>query len=153
MSTTTSRTNEATIRDLNAAVFEDHNLDAIDPFLSRNVVQYENGTEVASGIDEQREYFEGMLAAFPDVELDVLDVVADDDTVMFRFEATGTHSGDLRFTSEDGVTVVAPTNTKLDWQGVVAAQFADGVIAEINLVSDELGMADQLGLVDLEASN
>lgn len=145
---TISDANATALREFNAAIFEDHDLDAVEEFFATDVVQYDSDTEIVRGLEESREYFEGMLEAFPDIELDVLELVADDDRAIMRFEATGTHEGDLSIGSQDGeATVAEATGKVVSWQGFVSALFDDGEMSEINLVSDKFGLAQRLGII------
>lgn len=146
--TTISETNAATMREFNRAIFDDHDLDAVEEYLSPDVVHYQAGMEVARGYDGSREYFGAVLSAFPDIDLDVREIVADDEYVMFRFEAAGTHEGPLPVIGEDGERdVVEPTGKSVSWQGMVSGRFEDGLVVEANLISDQYGMAKQLGLI------
>lgn len=140
--------NATAIREFNAAIFDDHDLDAIEAYLSPDVVHYQAGVEVARGFDGSREYFESILTAFPDIDLTVVDLVADDDSAIFRFEATGTHEGDLGMAGGDGeMAVVEPTGKRASWQGFVAGQFEDGKLVETTILSDQFGLAKQLGVI------
>lgn len=146
--TTSSDAVASTFRAFNAAIFEDHDLDAVEEYLSPDVIQYQSGIETARGHDGACEYFESVLSAFPDIDLEIVELVADEERAMIRFEATGTHEGDLPIVGPDGETdVVEPTHTTVSWEGFVSARFDDGRIAEVNLVSDRFGMAQQLGLL------
>lgn len=147
-STTISESNASAMREFNAAIFDDHDLDAIEEYLSPDVVHYTAGQESARGFDGSREYFGAVLGAFPDIDLQIAELVAEGDRVMFRFEATGTHEGDLPVMDEDGeMDVVPATGETVSWQGFVSCRFEDGKIVEANLVADQFGMARQLGLI------
>lgn len=147
--TTVSDSNATAMGEFHAAIFDDHDLDAIETYLSPDVVCYQAGMEVASGYDGAREYFGGILEAFPDIELDTVELVADDERVMLRFEATATHEGPLPIREEDGEMMdsLEATGTTVTWQGFVSARFDEGKIVEANQVSDRFGMARQLGLI------
>lgn len=147
-STTIGESNATAAREFTAAIFDDHDLDAIEEHLSADVVQYTAGQESARGHDGAREYFGAVLGAFPDIDLEIAELVADGDCVMYRFEATGTHEGDLPVMDEHGgMDVVPATGETVSWQGFVSCRFADGEIVEVHLVADQFGMARQLGLL------
>lgn len=147
-STTTSDSNATALRAFNAAIFDEHDLDAIETFLAPDVVHYQAGTEVARGFDGSREYFGAVLSAFPDIDLTIVELVADEERAICRFEATGTHEGALPVAGDgDGTDVIEPTGRTVTWQGFVSTRFEDGKIAEATLISDQYGMAMQLGLI------
>lgn len=147
-STTVSESNASAMREFNAAIFDDHDLDAVEEYLSPDVVHYTAGQESARGLDGSREYFGAVLGAFPDIDMEIVEQTAEGDRVMFRFAATGTHEGDLPVLGADGgMDVVEATGETVSWQGFVSCRFEAGKIVEANLVSDHFGMARQLGLI------
>lgn len=147
-STTTSESNETIARAFNGAIFDDHDLDAVEEYLAGDAVLYQGDVEVARGHDGAREYFGAVLGAFPDIDLEIAELVADEDCVMFRFTATGTHDGPLPVTGPDGeMDVVEATGKTVSWEGFVSCRIDDGVIGETHLVSDRFGMAKQLGMI------
>lgn len=130
----------------NAAIFERHDVAALPEFLARDFVQYEGGEMTIDGIDEAREYFEGMLSAFPDVEMDVIETAVDENVVLQRFEIDATHDGEM-ILGED--RVLEPTGERLTWQGFASLRIEDGKIAETNMLTDDLALYRQLGLIPL----
>jgi steroid delta-isomerase-like uncharacterized protein len=65
---------------------------------------------------------EGLLNAFPDIQVEVEDTAADGDHVVVRWHARGTHRG-------DGLGMPA-TNRKIDFRGMTWLIFGNGVIVE-----------------------
>lgn len=88
MNTTLGLTNEKIMREFNDVVFENGDMALLEERLAPGFVQYDAGVETVRGIDAAREYFEGLLTAFPESTLDVEEMVADDDRVMVRYEMT-----------------------------------------------------------------
>ena len=66
--------------------------------------------------------FDPFTAAFPDVRVTVEDTVADKDTVVVRWSAEGTHTG-------DGLGI-PPTGRRVRFEGVSWIQVKDGKLAE-----------------------
>lgn len=83
-------------------------------------------------------FFTKFREAFPDLEVAVEKMVADDDCVAIAYTVTGTHKGDFHG--------VAPTGKKIEARGMQIARFEDGRIAERWGSSDELGILKQLGV-------
>lgn len=79
-------------------------------------------------------------AAFPDFELTVEDVIAEDDTVVQHYRATGTHEGELMG--------IEPTGTEVEFEGLDKVRFEDGQIVEEFGRADTIGLLQQLGVVE-----
>jgi steroid delta-isomerase-like uncharacterized protein len=101
---------------------------------------------VAHGLGDDRRGPEGFKLfhasfrqAFPNVRVEVEDVIAEGDKVAYRLTATGTHSGDgLGF---------APTGRPVRFEAMGFARIVDGKIVEGWNVLDQLGMMTQLGAI------
>jgi steroid delta-isomerase-like uncharacterized protein len=65
---------------------------------------------------------EGLLNAFPDIQVEVEDTAADGGHVVVRWRARGTHRG--------GGLGMPPTNRKVDFRGMTWLTFKNGVIIE-----------------------
>jgi len=81
--------------------------------------------------------------AFPDVKIEIEDMVAEGDKVAFRWSATATHRGNgLKF---------AATNKPVRFAGMGIIRVENGKLAEGWNIFDQLGMLQQLGVVTLPA--
>lgn len=78
--------------------------------------------------------------AFPDLHIRIDDIIAEDDRVVVRWFATGTHTG-------DGLGI-PPTGKKVAFSGIAIARVQGGKIVEGWNAFDELGMMRQLGVID-----
>ena len=78
------------------------------------------------------------LNAVPDARCSVEEIISEGETVMVRWSATGTHSGQL--------LQIAPTGKKINIAGVDIYQFADDKIQNMRIVWDAMGFASQLGI-------
>jgi predicted ester cyclase len=78
-------------------------------------------------------------AAFPDLRLMILDMVAEYDRVVFRFVADGTHEGPFMG--------VAPTGKRVKVDGIVIDHVRDGKTFERWVQYDGLGLMRQLGVI------
>jgi len=65
---------------------------------------------------------EGLLNAFPDIQVEVEDTATDGDHVVVRWRASGVHRG-------DGLGM-PPTNRKIDFRGMTWLTSKNGVIVE-----------------------
>jgi steroid delta-isomerase-like uncharacterized protein len=91
------------------------------------------------GIAEMKAFVAGFRGAFPDARSSVVDQVAEDDKVVTRWRARGTHRGELG--------PIAATGREFEIEGVTLERIADGRIAEVWVARDELGLLRQLGVV------
>lgn len=82
--------------------------------------------------------------AFPDLEITLEDTIAEDDKVVARWTAVGTHKGGG---SHPLFGSVKATNRALRVSGITILRFEDGRVVETWGLTDELGAARQLGVV------
>jgi steroid delta-isomerase-like uncharacterized protein len=86
------------------------------------------------------DYFRLLLSAFPDMRLDVEDLIADGDKAVARVRATATHDGDFMG--------VPPTGKQVEIQLIDIMRFdGDGLVCEHWGVADMLSLMQQLGVV------
>lgn len=149
MSTTlTTDSNLQLVNDFNEAVFVDHEFDRLDEFVAEDVAQVEAGEVAFEGIDALRAYFEEMLESWENPEMDVVSILADDDTVMYNFWMTGTAREDF----EMGDRTIEAEGRELAWEGFVRLTIEDGRIVEANLLTDEAAILRQLGVIPERAA-
>jgi steroid delta-isomerase-like uncharacterized protein len=77
--------------------------------------------------------------AFPDLQFTIEDMIAEGDTVTYRWSSTGTHLGPL--------SVIAPSGKKVNVSGMTFVRFADGKIVEGWVNWDTFSLLQQLGVV------
>ncbi len=76
--------------------------------------------------------------AFPDISWRMESLVADGDTVVFRFVQTGTHQGVFQG--------IPATGIKVECSGILISRISDGKVVEQREEFDSLGMMMQLGM-------
>lgn len=89
------------------------------------------------GPEGVKKLYDVLMPAFPDMELPLLDFIAEGDKVLVRLKVKGTHSGPLG--------EMAATGKKIDIDVLDLFQFKDGVLVEHWALLDNLGMLKQLG--------
>jgi hypothetical protein len=85
-----------------------------------------------------RRMFSSYVAAFDDLQHNVLEMIAEDDRVAVVTQTTGTHRG--TFLGH------APTGRRFSAIGIDTLRFRDGMIIERDGVFDTIAMLQQLGL-------
>ncbi|WP_433561441.1 ester cyclase [Nocardia sp. CA-151230] len=92
----------------------------------------------AAGLDQIMRAF---VTGYPDIKLDVVDMIAEGDKVVGRTVVTGTN---------DGAFLGRPATGKaVRYNEIFIMRFADGRIAEVWGVADTLTQLIQLGVVTL----
>ena len=112
----------------------------VDQYVAPEFVRHalDGGPDVQS--PEGVKMFVGALrAAFPDLEMVIEDIVAEDDKVVVRYTARGTHKGGFRG--------AAPTGNQVTWAGINIYREEGGQVMETWQLGDRLGMMQQMGLV------
>jgi steroid delta-isomerase-like uncharacterized protein len=97
------------------------------------------------GPDEIAAYFQGLFDAFPDLRMELLAAVEEDDTVFAHWRATGTHTG-ARFQG------VNPTGKRMELHGMDRIVIRDGKIESNFVVFDQMEVGRQLGLLPPDGS-
>jgi steroid delta-isomerase-like uncharacterized protein len=102
------------------------------------------GAPEAIDRDGHKGMVEMFAAAFPDWQESIQDVIAEDDRVVLRVTAGGTHQGEFQGMSPTGRTVAIT--------GIGIARIEDGRIAESWWDFDGLGLMQQLGAIPAPAA-
>jgi len=87
--------------------------------------------------EQSKQHDANLFAAFPDFNGSIDDMIAEGDKVAVRFTIRGTHQGAFRD--------IAPTGKQITVSGLEIDRCAGGKFAETWLISDMLGMMQQLG--------
>lgn len=93
----------------------------------------------ARGSEKLKRVWTVLLTGFPDLRLDVEDVIGEDDKVVARIVVTGTHRGEYMG--------LAPTGKRIAYDEIFIFRFADGRVVETWGVVDVLSQLKQLGVV------
>ena len=122
-----SERNKAVVRRLVAEVLNGGRLDVIDELYAPALAP------------EAKAWIAPFRESFPDVHMAVVELIAEDDTVVGRFTCSGTHLGDW--------LGHAPTGRRFEAVDEVGIyRFRDGRIVETWGLEDNLGRLEQLGL-------
>lgn len=114
--------NKRLVRRFYEQVVNDQNVDAADEFLSPDFTDHGATGETNSGIEAFRGFISMATGAFPDLRVEVKDIVAEGDKVVTRIAAQGTHKGVLM---ED----IQPTGKNVSWTGIDIFEIKDGKVS------------------------
>jgi len=136
-------TNKSIVRRYFEQVFNEHRHDLVEEFLADNIELH--GSGLAPGVEVVKQWFSTFTTAFPDHHYTIEDVVAEGDRVVARTTLKGTQLGEMEGIPATGKAVSVPAITifRLD----------NGKIAEGWMVSDGLGMMQQLGVIPAAQSS
>jgi steroid delta-isomerase-like uncharacterized protein len=134
----TGDANKQVVRRFYEELWNRGNLDAADELVASDYVRHDlRPGDAPPGPAGQKRVAETFRAAFPDVRLEVDELIAERDLVAARWTISGTHTGPWG--------EVAPTGRSIHFSGVNFFRIADQKIAEIWNVRDDLGLREQLG--------
>ena len=132
----TSESNIANVRRLLAEAFSHGEYAVIDEIVAPDCVEHQNGSQ-GIGPEAVRRTASGLRASFPDLQLDIEDVVATEDTVWVRVRGRGTDTG--------GVAGRPPSGRPFEIDIIDVVRFRDGKMVDHWGVADRLGMLQQVG--------
>ena len=105
-----------------------------------NFVEHEGGPGLPPTKEGTLDFFRILLAAFPDMRMNVEDLIASEDKTVARVRVTGTHKGEFMG--------VPPTGTRVEMQLIDIMRFGGtGRVCEHWGVADMLSLLQQLGVV------
>lgn len=136
---TTIEESRDNIRRVIEVLYSRGDLSVAEELYSPNYLRHDPATpNVGTGLTAIKQVVNTYRTAFPDLELTMDDTVAEDNKVLARWTARGTHLGELQG--------AAPTGKRFEVTGLTLMQFADGQIVEEWTHWDVLGMLQQLGV-------
>jgi steroid delta-isomerase-like uncharacterized protein len=108
------------------AIWNDHKIERLSEFVRKEL------------LEESQEHTRQFLTAFPDVQVDIQDMIAEGDKVVVRLSASATNTGP--FAGKPA------TGKKVHISSIRIFRLAEGKIAETWAMQDRLGLMEQLGI-------
>ena len=134
-----SEHNKAIVRRLFEELWNKGNLSLADELFTPNYEHHDaSSPDFGRGPESEKKRAALYRTAFPDLQLTIEDIIAEDETVMARWSCRGTHKGDL--------SGIAPTGKQFNISGVTIARLANGKMAEGWVNWDAQGLMQQLGV-------
>ena len=115
--------------------------DLIDELVDKSFVDHHAMPSQGSGGADLKWHFGMFRAAFPDVHVEIEDMIAEGDKVVTRFTIYGTHKGEYHG--------VSPSNKQVVFTETTTARVVGGKITDLWANVDSLGMWRQLGVFKL----
>lgn len=116
------------------------NFDLFKEVVSDENIDHDPAAGQVAGPEGYRMFFTGLRNAFADLSVALETLVADEESIAFAYTMSGTQTGPLMG--------FAPTGKKIKIRGLQISKFKDGKMVERWGSSDELGMLQQLGVLE-----
>ena len=133
--------NKALVLSLYEEVINTGELDRAHELLAPDFAEHEEVPVPAhlTGVDAFEEFFSMLRSAFPDLRMDVKDMLAEGEKVVARIEVHGTHQGEFMS--------MPPSGERIEVTATDIFRLEGGKIAEHWGNFDNLGMMQQLGAI------
>jgi steroid delta-isomerase-like uncharacterized protein len=135
-----SEKNEAAVRRMFEEVWNGKKLDAIERFHTNDYANHDP-LNPTTGLDAYRNVVKKYHTAFPDLRIDIDELLSSGDRVVVRWRANGTQRGPL-----EGL---APTGRQATITGISICRLSGDKIREAFVNWDALGLMQQLGAVTM----
>ena len=134
-----SKENNLKTQELIGQILTAREVDRLGEGFHADVVDHDPAPDAPAGVEGIKAFWSEFFTAFPDVDLAVETLVADDDHVTAVFTISGTHTGPFQGHE--------PTGKSFTVRGIQVGRFDDdGLLVERWGATDEAGMKQQLGL-------
>lgn len=131
--------NKVLLRRYIEEVLNQGNIDSVDKFFAADCVDHTAPPGTAPGATGIRQLLTATLAAFSNIHATIEDIIAEENKVVTRFTARGTHTGEF--------LGIAPTGKEVSLMQISIDRVSGGKIVEHWGVADQTALMQQLGFV------
>ncbi len=136
------QTNTQKLQMMGERCIENNDLTVFDEIWAEDCVDHDPAPGQGTGGQGLKEFWSDFLAAFPDLSIEVDQMLATDELLSMAYRVSGTHDGDFMG--------IEPTGKKMQIRGLQMSRHADdGKIVERWGSSDVLGILQQIGAVNV----
>jgi len=108
--------------------------------LANNFWDHGDPPDQPKGVEGLKQFLSMITTAFPDIQVEIEDMLADENTVAVRLKVSGTQKGVLMGT-------IPPSGKHAVWSGMDFLKISEGKIVERWSVRDLLGLMQQIGAI------
>lgn len=123
-------------------LFNRHDVNGLNGLIDDRVVWHGGSFGEIEGLDGFKQLFGAFVGAFPDLRIDLGELVAEGDLIAARWTTTGTQEGEI--------LGVPATGKMATWNEQPIYRVADGTVREVWWVGDAFGLMQQLGAIPAE---
>lgn len=135
-----SAQNKAAMRRIYEEIWNQGNFDVVNEVISPDYIDHlPTPPNAPTGRDGLSWLIQMYRTAFPDIHVQVIDQIAEDDKVMTRIAIQGTHEGQLMH--------IPPTGKEISLEAIVVTRFENGLNTEGWIGMDRLKLMQQLGAI------
>jgi predicted ester cyclase len=106
---------------------------------SNSVIHHGYSSRIRPGVAGLRDHYTYLLKGFPDLRVNIEDIIAQGEKVAHRFTFSGTHRGEF--------LDIAPTGNQISASGMQINLFSGGKCVEVWSVHDSYRFLTQIGAV------
>jgi predicted ester cyclase len=114
-------------------------LDGYLELYTDSVIHHGFSSRIRPGVDGLRQHYTSLLRGFPDLRVEIEDIIAEGEKVAHRFTFSGSHRGEFM-----GIT---PTDKQVSASGMQINLFSAGKCIEVWSVHDSYRFLAQIGAV------
>ncbi|MDS0299571.1 ester cyclase [Halogeometricum sp. S1BR25-6] len=119
-------------------IWNDHRVETAPEYVHENCVLYDpTQPRPIRGREAFARYLRDTFTAFPDLRVELHEMLAEGDTVVAHYTLTGTHEGPFGR--------ISPTGRRIELEGMSMVRYVDGRIAEERAFVDSATLRRQLG--------
>jgi len=119
--------------------FKGRDLEGYLAMYSNSVIHHGFSSRIRPGVPGLREHYTNLLKGFPDMRIEIEDIISEGEKVVHRFTFCGTHRGEF--------LGVAPTGRLVTSAGIQINLFANGKCIEVWSVHDTFRFLTEIGAV------
>lgn len=119
--------------------FKVKDIDGYLAMYSNSVIHHGYSSRIRPGLTGLKEHYANLFRGFPDLTVDIEDIIAEGEKVAHRFTFRGTHRGEFLGIPPTGNLVIAP--------GMQMNLFSGGKCIEVWSVHDSFRFLSQIGAV------
>jgi steroid delta-isomerase-like uncharacterized protein len=134
----TTEDNKALVRRYVDALFQQKNLAVFDELCVPDFVLYNDAVPL-QGPEAVKQFHSTVFIAFPDIQMTIEHMLAEGDTVAWRYTTHGTHQGNNMG--------IPPTGKQVTVTGISFVRISGGKMVEQWTYSDAVGLLRQLGVL------
>ncbi len=141
----TAEQNKAIIERFVEEVQNGHNLDMVEEVMSPGMIDHfyegQGLPHPPNAVEAFKQFYTGMLQAFPDLQVVVHDMIAEGDRVFTYKSFQGTHQGEFKG--------IPATGRRISVDVMDVFRLANGKMVEHWVVADWMGLLQQIGALPL----